>query len=59
MNTTYIGKSVNRRNRVPHLGLHHFNPPSLGSKLTKERKPWEEHYVLQGKKGCRLKYKKR
>ena len=56
MNTTSISTSVNRRNRVPHLGLHHFNPPSLDSKLTRKRKAWEEHKVFQGTKGCRLKY---
>ena len=57
MNTTSVGTSTNRRNRVPHLGLHRFNPPSLDSKLTRKRKDWEEHKVLQGTKGCRLKYK--
>ena len=43
MNTTSFGTSANRRNQVPHLGLHHFNPPSLDSKLTHKRKYWEEH----------------
>ena len=55
--TTSIGTSMNRRNQVLHLGLHHLNPPSLDSKLTKKRQAWEEYYVLQGTKGCRLKYK--
>ena len=45
MNTTSVGKSGNQRNRVPHLGLHHFNPPSLDSKLGKNTK------VLKGTKG--------
>ena len=26
--TNSVGTSLNRRNRVLHLGLHHFNPPS-------------------------------
>ena len=57
MNTTYVIMCMNWRNRVPHLGLHHFKPPSLDSKLTRKRQAWEEHKVLQGTKGCRLKYK--
>ena len=36
-----------RRNRV----LHHLNPPSLDSKLTKQMQAWEEHKVIQRKKG--------
>ena len=55
--TTSVSTSMNRRNLVPHLGLHYFNPPSLDSKLTSKRKTWEEHKVLQGTKGCKLKYK--
>ena len=57
MNTTSVGMSANQRNWVSHLGLHHFNPPSLDSKLTSKRKAWEEHKVLQETKGCELKYK--
>ena len=52
--TTSIGTSMNRRNRVLHLGLHHLNPPSLDSNLTskgKLGKYWEEHKVLQRDKG--------
>ena len=49
--TTYIGTSTNRRNQVLHLGLHHLNPPSLDSNLTKQRKSWEENIVLQMDKG--------
>ena len=55
--TTSVGTYTNQRNWVPHLGLHHFNPPSLDSKLTRKRQAWEEHKVLQETKGCRLKYK--
>ena len=40
--TTFVSTSVNRRNRVLHLGLHlglhHLNPPSLDSKLTNKGK---------------------
>ena len=43
MNTTSVNTSANQRNQVPHLGLHHFNPPSLDSNLTSKRKSWEEH----------------
>ena len=34
--TTSTGTSWNLRNRVLHLGLHHFNLPSLDRKLTKQ-----------------------
>ena len=34
--TTSVGTSVNQRNWVLHLGLHHLNPPSLNSKLTRK-----------------------
>ena len=34
---------ANWKNGIPHLGLHHLNPPSLDSKLTSKRKSWEEH----------------
>ena len=51
MDTTSVGTSVNQRNGIPHLGLHHLNPPSLDSKLGLNTK------VLQGTKGCRLKHK--
>ena len=40
--TNSAGTFSNQRNRVPHLGLHHFNPPYLNGKLTKQRKYWEE-----------------
>ena len=43
MDTTSIGTSMNWRNLIPHLGLHHLNPPSLDGKLTSKRKAWEEH----------------
>ena len=34
--TTSVGTSTNLRNRVLHLGLHHLNPPSLDSNLTRK-----------------------
>ena len=43
MDTTSDGTSANRRNWIPHLGLHHLNPPSLDSKLTSKRQACEEH----------------
>ena len=49
--TAFVGTSTNRRNPVHHLGLHHLNPPSLDSNLTRQRKSWEEHKVLQRDKG--------
>ena len=49
--TTFVSTFMNRRNRVLHLGLHHLNPPSLYRKITKKRKDWEEHKVLQRGKG--------
>ena len=55
--TTSIGTSSNPRNQVLQLGLHHFNPPSLNGNLIKQRQAWEEHKVIQGTKGCGLKYK--
>ena len=51
MNTTFVGMSANRRNGIPHLGLHHLNPPSLDSKLTSKRKSWEEHKSAPRDKG--------
>ena len=57
MVTTYVGMSVNRRNRVLHLGLHHFNPPSLNSKFRRKGKLEKNTTVLQGTKGCKLKHK--
>ena len=51
MDTTSIGTSANRRNRLPHLGLHHFNLPSLDSKLTIKRQAWEEHNSAPRDKG--------
>ena len=55
--TTSVGMFANRRNWVPHLGLHHFNPPSLDSKLTRNDNLGKNTKVLQGTKGCKLKYK--
>ena len=57
MNTTSVGKSANQRNRVPHLGLHHFNPPSLDSKLTRKGKLGKNRKVLQGTKGMQTQAK--
>ena len=51
MNTTSVSTSANRRNRVPHLGIHHFNPPSLNSDLTIKRQAWEEHQSAIRDKG--------
>ena len=51
MNTTSVGMSANQRNSVPHLGLHHFNPPSLDSKLTSKGKAWEKHKSAPRDKG--------
>ena len=51
MNTTSVGTSANQRNRVPHLSLHHFNPPSLDSKLISKREAWEEHKSAPRDKG--------
>ena len=36
--TTSVDTSMNWRNRVLHLGLHHLNLPSLDSKLTSKGK---------------------
>ena len=41
--TTSDSTFANWRKLIPHLGLHHFNPPSLDSKLISQRKAWEEH----------------
>ena len=49
--TTSIGMSMYRRNQVLHLGVHHLNPPSLDSKIKKQRQDWEEQKVLQRDKG--------
>ena len=49
--TTSVGTSVNQKNQVIHLGLHHLNPPSLDRKLTNKRQAWEEHKVFQRDKG--------
>ena len=50
--TTSVGTSSNPRNQVLHLGLHHFNPPSLNGNLTKQMKYWEEqHCLLRRDKG--------
>ena len=41
---------VEMENRVLHLGLHHFNPPS-------QWQAWEEQQcVLKWTKGCKLKH---
>ena len=57
--TNSVGTSTSRRNRFLHLGLHHFNPPSLHLSATSSQSKGNlgEHYVLQGTKGCKLKYK--
>ena len=55
--TTSIGTSANRRNWVLHLGLHHLNPPSLDSKITRKGKLGKNTKCSKGTKGCRLKYK--
>ena len=49
--TTSVSTSTNQKNQVLHLGLHQLNPPPLDSKLTKKKKAWEEHKVLQRDKG--------
>ena len=36
--TNSVGTSANQRNQVLHLGLHHFNHPSLDSKLKSKGK---------------------
>ena len=54
MNTTSVGTSMNWRNRIPHLGLHHLNPPSLDSKLTSKRQAWEEHKSAPRDKGMQI-----
>ena len=56
--TTSINTSTNQRNRVLHLGLHHLNPPSLNSKLTRKGKLGKNTKCSKGTKGCRLEYKK-
>ena len=56
MDTTSISTSTNKRNRAPHLGLHHFNPPSLDRKLTSKGKLGKNTKCSKGTKGCILKY---
>ena len=51
MNTTSVGMSANRRNRVPHFGLHYFNPPSLDKNITRKRQDWEEQKSAPRDKG--------
>ena len=58
IDTTSDGMSVNRRNWIPHLGLHHLNPPSLDRKLTSKGKIGKNKKCSKPTKGCRLKYKK-
>ena len=48
MNTTFVGTSTNQ---FPHLGLHHFNPPSLDRNLISKRQAWEEHKSAPRDKG--------
>ena len=55
--TTSVGTSVNWRNRVLHLGLHHLNPPSLDSKLTRKGNLGKNTKCSKWTKGCRIKYK--
>ena len=57
LNTNSVDTSANRRNQIPHLGLHHLNPPSLDRKLTSKGNLGKNTKVLQGTKGCRLKHK--
>ena len=54
--TTSVGTSTNQRNRVLHLGLHHLNPPSLDSKLTRKGNLEKNTKCSKGTKGCRLEY---
>ena len=51
MDTTSVGTSANRRNGIPHLGLHQLNPPSLDNKLTSKRQDLEEHTSAPRDKG--------
>ena len=51
MDTTSVDTSANQRNWIPHLGLHHLNPPSLDSNLTRKMKAWEEHQSAPRDKG--------
>ena len=51
MDTTSVSTSMNWRNGIPHLGLHHLNPPSLDRNLTSKRKAWEEHKSAPRDKG--------
>ena len=51
MDTIYVDMYANQRNWIPHLGLHHLNPPSLDSKLTSKRQAWEEHKSAPRDKG--------
>ena len=53
---TSIGTTMNWRNWVLHLGLHHLNPPSFDSKLTSKGKLGKNTKCSKGTKGCRLKY---
>ena len=54
--TTSVGMSMNQRNQVLHLGLHHVNPPSLYNKLTSKGNLGKNTKFSKGTKGCRLKY---
>ena len=54
--TTSVNTSTNRRNRVLHLGLHYFNPPSLDCKLTIKGKLGKNKKCSKETKGCKLKY---
>ena len=51
MTTTFVGTSANQKNWIPHLGLHHLNPLSLDSKLTRKTQAWEEHKSAPRDKG--------
>ena len=55
---TSVGTLSKSRNRVLHLGLHHFNPPYQG-KITRQRQDWERKPMVSPRiKGCRLKYER-
>ena len=54
--TTSVSTSTKWRKRVLHLGLHHLNPPSPDSMLTRKGNLGKNTKCSKGIKGCRLKY---
>ena len=54
--TTFVSTTVNHRNGVLHLSLHHLNPPSLNSNLTSKGKLGKSKKCSKGMKGCRINY---